>query len=127
MNFAFLPYGPLGVALDALISLAAGIILFGPFHWWGRREHWSHARTIGWTWVATMLATASIDSWNLFYMGVVSMQSPVTAARVIDSIHDADTLGMRVTCEFIGACAGVMIGWLLWTRAWRKTPAGHDA
>jgi hypothetical protein len=127
MNLAFLPYGAMGVFLSALISLAAGVVALGLVHAWGRRHGWTHAAEIGWAWLATMAATASIDTWHLLYMGVVPMQSPVTIARVLAPIHDPDTLGVRVVCEFIGASAGVMLGWLLWTGAWRHLHDRHDA
>ncbi len=126
MNLAFLPYGPWGVVLAALISFVAGVLVLGPVHAWGRRHHWSHAAEIGWAWLATMLITASVDVWHLLYMGVVPMESPVTIARVLAPIHDPDTLGMRVVCEFIGASAGVMLGWLVWTGSWRKTRSGSS-
>lgn len=120
MNLAFLPFGPMGVFLSALISLVAGVILLGLVHAWGRGHGWSHAGEIGWAWLLTMLVTASADTWHLLYLGAVPMQSPVTIERVLATIHDPDSLGTRVVCEFIGASAGVMLGWLLWTGVWRN-------
>ncbi|HET7269104.1 MAG TPA: hypothetical protein VFJ15_13450 [Oleiagrimonas sp.] len=121
MNLSFLPFGPLGVLLAALISLVAGVLALGLFHAWGRRHHWTHAGEIGWAWLVTMAATASIDVWHLLHLGMVPMQSPVVIARVLDTIHDPEMLGTRVVCEFIGAAAGVMLGWLVWTGAWRAS------
>lgn len=119
MNLAFLPFGPWGVVFAALISLVAGVLMLGLVHAWGRRHNWTHAGEIGWAWLATMLVTASADTWHLLYMGIVPLQSPATIARILAPIHDPDTLGVRVVCEFIGASAGVMLGWLLWAGAWR--------
>lgn len=125
MNLAFLPFGPMGVVLAALISLAAGVLLHGLVHAWGRRHGWSHAGEIGWAWLVAMLLTASADTWHLLYLGIVPLESPVTIGRVLATIHDPDTLGVRVVCEFIGASAGVMLGWLVWTGAWRHYRAPH--
>lgn len=127
MNLAFLPFGPWGVVLAACISLVAGVLLLGLVHAWGRRQHWSHAAEIGWAWLATVVLTAGADTWHLLYLGIVPLESPVTIARVLAPIHDPDTLGMRVMCEFIGASAGVMLGWLLWAQAWRRVKSHHDA
>lgn len=124
MNLAFLPYGPPGVLLAALISLTAGVLLAGLSHAWGRRHGWSHAHGIAWAWLATVAITAGADTWQLLYMGIVPMQSPVTIARVLADIHDPDTLGVRVVCEFVTASAGVMLGWLLWTGSWRRPGRG---
>lgn len=119
MNLFFLPFGPLGVLLAALFSLLAGVLLTGLVHAWGRRHGWNHAREIAWAWLVAILITAGTDTWHLLYMGVVPMQSPVSIARVLAKIHDPDTLGVRVVCEFIGVSAGVMLGWLMWTGLWR--------
>lgn len=127
MNLAFLPYGTWGVVCAALISLVAGVLLLGVVHVLGKRQHWSHAAEIGWAWLATMVLTAGADTWHLLYLGIVPLESPVTIARVLAPIHDPDTLGVRVVCEFIGASAGVMLGWLLWTGAWRHVRNRHDA
>lgn len=120
MNLDFLPFGLWGVVLAGAISLVVGGLLFGAVHAWGCRHGWLPAREIGWTWLVTMLVTASADIWHLFYMGIVPMQSPVVIQRVLSAIHDPDNLGVRVVCEFIGASAGVMLGWLLWTGGGRK-------
>src|SRR5690625_49241 len=126
MNLPFLPFGPLGVLFAALISLVVGVLALGLFHAWGQRRGWTHAAEIGWAWLATMAATASIDTWNLLHLGVVPMQSPVVIQRMLDAIHDPATLGTRVVCEFIGTAAGVMLGWLIWTGAWRAAHRPGD-
>ncbi len=119
MNLAFLPFGPWGVVLAAVISTVVGMLLIGLTRLWGRRHGWTHAHEIAWAWLITVIVTAGVDSWHLLYMGVTPMQSPVTIARVLSAIHDPDTLGVRVVCEFIGACVGVILGWLLWSGLWR--------
>lgn len=127
MNLAFLPFGPWGVVWAACISLVAGVLLLGLVHAWGRHQHWSHAAEIGWAWLVTVAVTASVDTWHLLYLGIVPLESPVTIARVLAPIHDPNTLGVRVVCEFIGASAGVMLGWLVWVRAWQHTGHQPDA
>jgi hypothetical protein len=124
MNLAFLPFGVWVVVFAALISLVVGALLLGLAHAWGSRHGWTHSAEVGWTWLLTMLVTASADTWHLLYLGIVPLQSPVTIARVLAPIHDPDTLGVRVVCEFVGASAGVMLGWLVWTGSWRHNRTG---
>jgi hypothetical protein len=119
MNFSFLSFGMAGALEAGAISLLAGVVLHGLLHAIGRRNGWSHAGEIGWAFVATLLASASMDMWNLLYLGIVPLDSPVTVRRILATIHDPDTLGVRVICEIAGAALGVMAGWLLWTGAWR--------
>lgn len=126
MNLAFLPYGPMGVLLAALLSTLAGVVLVGLVHAWGRRHGWSHAHEIAWAWLAGVVITAGADTWHLLYSGIVPMQSPVAIARVLADIHDPDTLGVRVVCEFLGVSVGVMLGWLLWTGLWRHPLQARD-
>jgi hypothetical protein len=124
MNFGFLHFGMAGALEAGAISLLVGVALHGLLHAIGRRNDWSHASEIGWAFVATLLASASVDMWNLLYMGIVPLDSPVTVRRILSTIHDPDTLGVRVVCEIAGAALGVMLGWLLWTGAWRAHRSG---
>jgi hypothetical protein len=124
MNFGFLHFGMAGALEAGAISLLVGVALHGLLHAIGRRNGWSHAGEIGWAFVATLLASASVDMWNLLYKGIVPLDSPVTVRRILSTIHDPDTLGVRVVCEIAGAALGVMLGWLLWTGAWRAHRSG---
>lgn len=120
MNFGFLHLGIAGALEAGAISLLVGVVLHGLAHALGRRNGRSHAGEIGWSFVATLLASASVDMWNLLYMGIVPLDSPVVIRRILSTIHDPDTLGVRVICEIAGAALGVMLGWLLWTGALRN-------
>lgn len=109
-----------GALAAGAFSLLVGALLLGLVHLFGRRHAWSHAQEIGWAFIATLLASASEDSWNLMYMGIVPMQSPATIGRILADIHDPDYLGIRVVCEIIGAMLGVMLGWAVWTGSLRE-------
>ncbi|GAB3029967.1 MULTISPECIES: hypothetical protein [Oleiagrimonas] len=114
MNLRFLDMGMAGVLEASLIALAAGIVALLLVHVVvGRRLRWSHGKQIGWAYLFTLLTACSADIWNLVYMGIVPMQSPVTIQRVLSGIHDPDYLGMRVVGEVVAAGLGVMLGWLL--------------
>lgn len=117
MNLSFLGYGMTGVAEAALIALLAGLVAQLLVHrllW--RRMRWSDAHEIGWSWLLGVAAGAGADTWQLFYMSVIPMQSPVTIRRVLAGIHDPDFLGMRVFAEMAGVSLGVMLGWWLTRR-----------
>jgi hypothetical protein len=120
MNFGFLHLGMAGALEAGAISLLVGVVLHGLAHAFGRHNGWSHAGEIGWAYVGTLLASASVDMWNLLYMGIVPLDSPVVIRRILSGIHDPDMLGVRVICEIAGAAFGVMLGWLLWTGALRR-------
>lgn len=102
-----------GAFAAGLLSLLAGLILYWPVHAMGRQLGWTPAGNIARTFLLTALATASVDIWNLFYLGIVPMQSPVTLARVLATIHDPDYLGKRVVLEITGAALGAVVGWLI--------------
>lgn len=119
MNLYFLPLGMSGALLAGAIALLVGAVLLGLVHLFGRRNAWNHAQEIGWAFIATLLASASVDIWNLVHMGIVPMQSTVTVSRILAGIHDPDYLGIRVMCEITGAMLGVMLGWALWTGSLR--------
>lgn len=126
MNFFFLPMGMAGALAAGAFSLLVGVWLLGLVHLFGRRHAWSHGQEIAWAFVATWLATSSVDSWNLVYMGIVPMQSPVTIGRILADIHDPDYLSVRVMCEIVGAMLGVMLGWAVWTGSLRAHLRGPD-
>lgn len=114
MNLDFLGMGMTGVWEAALIALLAGFVLYVALHGLiGRRAGWSPGREIAWAFLATLVVASSADFWNLLYMGIVPMQSPVTIRRVLSGIHDPDFLGMRVVFEVVASGFGVVLGWLL--------------
>lgn len=105
--------GWLGVLEATLIAFVAGVLCFAFWHWLCRRTGWGEARAIGWACVSAIVIAAGIDSWNLFYLGVAKLESPVYARIALAKIHDPDFLGTRVVLEWTGALAGVVLGWIL--------------
>ena len=105
--------GWLGVLEAAGIALRVGALCFALFHWLGMRNRWAHGPSLGWGCLAALVIATGIDAWNLFYMGVVRLESPVYARMFLQGIHDANGLGTRVFMEIIGAVSGVALGWVI--------------
>ena len=116
-----LHYGWLGALEAGLIALAVGMLLFALFHVLARKFAWNEGHSIGWSCLAAVAIAAGIDIWNLFYMGVVRLESPVYARMFLQKIHDPNGLGTRVLMEVLGALAGVALAWMFAHR--RPVPA----
>lgn len=108
--------GWLGALEAGLIALAVGLLLYAVFHALGERFGWNPGHAIGWACLSAVAVAAGIDLWNLFYLGVVRLESPVYARIALSKIHDADGLGMRVVMEILGALAGVALA--TWMASW---------
>ena len=115
-----LHYGWLGVLEASLIALVVGALCFAFWRWLCRRAGWSEARAIGWSCVSAIAIAAGIDSWNLFYLGVVKLESPLYARIALSKMHDADFLGTRVFMEWSAALTGVVMGWALFRSQGRR-------
>jgi hypothetical protein len=113
MNLA-LHMGWPGVLEAGLIALVVGVLCWCLWRWIARRSALGQARAIGWAAVTAVVVAAGIDSWNLFYLGVARLESPVYARIALAKMHDPDFLGTRVLLEWTGALAGVVLGWALW-------------
>lgn len=107
-----LHFGWLGVLEAALIALAIGIVIWFFWRWLARLAGWPEARAIGWACVMAVVVAAGIDSWNLFYLGVARLESPVYARIALSKIHDPNFLGTRVLLEWAAALCGVVLAWL---------------
>ncbi|PJK01193.1 hypothetical protein CO641_04635 [Lysobacteraceae bacterium NML91-0213] len=120
-----LHYGWLGALEAGLIALAVGMLAFQLFHALAKKFAWNEGHSIGWSCVAAVAIAAGIDIWNLFYMGVVRLESPVHARMFLQKIHDANGLGIRVFMEIIGAVSGVALGWMIAHRHQGEDRSAH--
>lgn len=110
-----LHFGLLGAMEAGLIAMLVGLLGYGLLQWIVRRLRGSVGHALGWGFLAAVVASAGIDAWNLFYLGMVRLESPVYARMALQGIHDADSLGTRVVFEIIGAGIGVLLGWRLFS------------
>lgn len=110
--------GVVGGLQAGLISAVAGLLLFGVFHWLGRRNGWTDGPQIGWAFLLALLLTAGGDLANLFYFNYASLQSlPLLKAKLAD-VHDPGSMGLRLVCEILGVTLGIYLGWLLSRQDW---------
>lgn len=112
--------GFLGAMEAGLIALLVGILSYGLWSWLMRRAGASVGHAIGWAWVTAAVVAGGIDAWNLFYLGIMKLESPLYARLALQGIHDAESLGARVVCEAAGALAGVAVGWQLFSGGFRE-------
>lgn len=96
----------------ALIAFAVGVALWFLWRWIARLAGWHERVAIGWACVSAIVVGAGIDSWNLFYLGVAQLESPVYARIALSRIHDPNFLGTRVVLEWAAALGGVVVAWL---------------
>lgn len=106
-----LHFGLLGTVEAGLIALLVGFSVYFLWQWLCRRLGWSYGHAIGWASVIATVIGAGRDAWNLFYLGMVRLESPLYARIALASIHDPNELGSRVVLEMAGALGGVALGW----------------
>lgn len=109
-------YGFVGGIEAGLISALAGLLLFGVFHWLGRRNGWSLGPQIGWSLLLTTILTASGDLSDLFYFNYAPLQSVPLLKLKLAQVHDPDSIGLRVVFELVGIALGIYVGWALCSR-----------
>lgn len=107
--------GLLGVMEAGLISFLVGLLVYAVWHRIVRIAGGSGRALFGGASLIAIVVAAGIDGWNLFYLGVVQLESPLYARLALQGIHDADSLGVRVAAEIIGALLGVLAGWQLFS------------
>jgi hypothetical protein len=117
-------YGFVGGIEAGLISALAGLLLFGVFHWLGRRNGWSLGPQIGWSLLLTTILTASGDLSDLFYFNYAPLQSVPLLKLKLAQVHDPDSIGLRVVFELVGIALGIYVGWALCSRNGRSDNLG---
>jgi hypothetical protein len=110
---SWMGYGIVGGLEAGAISALAGLLLFGLFHWVGRRSGWSDGPQIGWSFLLATLLTVSGDLWDLFYFNYARLQSLQLLKAKLAQVHDPDGIGTRVLCELLGAALGIYVGWVV--------------
>ncbi len=123
--------GLLGVVEAMLIAFAIGVLVCAVWQWVCRRFGWTAGHALGWACVFSVAIAAGVDAWNMFYLGMVRLESPLYARMALENIHDPDSLGMRVLAQAAGALAGVALGWHWFSGGWREervqeTPENDD-
>lgn len=112
--------GLLGALEAGLIALLIGVLSYGLWHWIVRAFGGSTGHALGWAFVTAIVVGAGTDAWNLFYLGMMKLESPLYARLALQGIHDAGSVGTRVLLEITGAMVGVVIGWQLFTGGFRE-------
>ncbi|MGX5730361.1 hypothetical protein ACWKWK_07475 [Pseudoxanthomonas beigongshangi] len=124
-----LHFGFLGALEACLIAFAVGLLVYAGWQAICRALGWSIGHAVGWACLIAVIIGAGVDTWNLFYIGMVKLESPLYARIALKAIHDPDALGLRVVLEIVGALTGVVIGWQWFSRGWREgvvSPEGKN-
>ncbi|MDO1528402.1 hypothetical protein QMK61_06085 [Fulvimonas sp. R45] len=118
---SWMGYGVVGGLEAGAISLAVGFLLYLLFHAIGRRRGWGYGPRVGWSYLLTLVPTASGDLWNLFYFNYTSgLQSLQLLHAKLAEVHDPDGIGTRVLFELLGAAVGVYVAWALCSGDWKR-------
>lgn len=118
--------GLLGALEAGLIAFLVAVLMYALWHWLARVAGLSVGHVIGWSSLCAAAAGAGLDSWNLFSLGFMRLESPLYARLALAGIHDPDSLGVRVVCEFAGAGAGIVLGWWLFSHRSSRRHAAHE-
>ena len=121
-----LHFGLLGVVEAMLIAFAIGFFVFVVWQWVCRFFGWSAGHALGWACVFSVVIAAGVDAWNMFYLGMVRLESPLYARMALEKIHDPNTLGTRVLAQAAGAVAGVVLGWY-WFSVRQREEGVHES
>ena len=118
--------GLLGALEAGLIAFAIGLLVYALWSWICRRSGLTVGHAIGWGAAIVVLLAAGIDAWNLFYLGVARLESPLYARIALQGIHDVENLGTRVVMQVLGALAGTVLGWWWFSHRRARPPASGD-
>jgi hypothetical protein len=108
-------YGMTSALQIGAIALVAGFVFFGLWHAAGRRAGWSHGKQIFLAYLFTVVIVGGEDLWNLFYFNFAPLESLQLLRLKLAAVHDPDAMGLRAFFVFIGATAGVGLGWTVFT------------
>ncbi len=72
-----LHYGLLGALEAGVIALLVGLLCFLFWHWLSGKMRWSTGHAIGWACVTAVVIGAGVDAWNMFYLGIARLESPL--------------------------------------------------
>jgi hypothetical protein len=117
---SWMGFGIVGGLEAGMISVLVGMLLFGVFHWLGRRNGWSYGPQVSWAFLLTTLLTAGGDLSDLFYFNYAQTQSLQLLRAQLAQVHDPDGIGTRVALELFGAVLGIYLGWALCNSAWGR-------
>lgn len=121
-----LHFGLLGSLEAGLIALAVGFLVYALWYRLCRWLRWSEGHALGWSCLIAVAASAGVDAWNLFYTGIVRLESPLYARLALASIHDPNELGTRVVLEVAGALADVALAWVAFSSRSSANSADRD-
>jgi hypothetical protein len=111
-----LSFGLPGVLEAGLIAFVVGVLAYLLWRGLARVFGFSGGAAFGWALFSAAAIAAGIDAWNLFYLGLMHLESPLYARIALQGIHDPDSLGARVVVEAVCAWAGVAVAWWLFNR-----------
>ncbi|MFP6558758.1 hypothetical protein WJ542_10625 [Paraburkholderia sp. B3] len=110
---SWMGYGMVGGLQAGAIAAAIGFFMLLLVRWLTRKQRWSQGRELGVAYLLSLLPSSSGDLWNLFYFNYADLQSPVFLSAALADVHDPDSIGLRVMCEFSGVAIGLLLAWLL--------------
>ena len=112
--------GLLGSLEAAGIALLVGMLAYVLAALTFGRHGGEPGHVLGAACVAGVLVGAGVDLWKMFYLGMVKLESPLSARLALASIHDPDQLGTRAVLEALAALLGVGLSWWLFSARLEK-------
>jgi hypothetical protein len=122
---SWMGYGAVGGLQAGAIAAAVGFVLFAAVHWVGRRNGWHHGRELTVGYLLTVAVAGGGDMWNLLYFSLAPVGDSIQLLKTkLAQVHDPDSIGLRVLCEFLGAAFGTYVSWGIFSGDWRARLAG---